>query len=114
MLSIELLLKSTNYSLIKANSGQKGLDYLHSSNINIDLILLDLMLPDVYGLDFLAAIKNNELHAKIPVIIQSGTSDQNEINKAYKMGIAGFIEKPFNKEVLISTIERILQLHLAA
>ena len=109
LLSMELFLINTSYTLITANSGKKGLEYIKSNPNNIDLIFLDLMMPDIYGLDVLAEIKEDPILAKIPVILQTGTHNEREIEKAYKLGISSHIKKPYQKAVIISAIENSLK-----
>jgi two-component system sensor histidine kinase ChiS len=106
--SMELLLKSTNCNLIKASSGLEGLEYLKDNPNTIDLVLLDLMMPDIYGLEVLERIKNDKTLTKIPVFLQSGTSDQPEIERAFKLGIAGYIKKPYKKNIIIEEISKTL------
>lgn len=106
--SMELILYSSNYNLIKANGGQAGIKYLNKHYKSISLILLDLMMPDMYGLNVLAEIKNSPKLASIPVILQTGTYDEGEIVKAFQMGVNSFIRKPYNKEEVIEEIRKSL------
>ncbi len=106
LVSMELLLYGTNYKLIKANTGRKGLESLHVNHKKIDIILLDLMMPDMYGLNVLVEIKKDPRLAKIPVILQTGTADQSEIEKAYKIGIVCHIAKPYQKQSIIDELDK--------
>ncbi len=107
--SMELLILNTQYSLVKSNGGASGLAYLKENFDKIDLVLLDLMMPDIYGLVILKEIRNDPNLSKIPVILQSGTSDQIEIQKAYAMGISSFIRKPYQRDVVIEAINKAMQ-----
>lgn len=107
--SMELLILNTPYTLVKADGGISGLEYIKSNYNNIDVILLDLMMPDIYGLTLLEEVKKDPNLAKIPIILQSGTSDQIEIQKAYHMGIVSFISKPYKKDVVLKAIEQAIQ-----
>ena len=109
LLSMEILLLGSLYSLIKANNSKEGIEYLENNPDAIDLIFLDLMMPDIYGLDLLAYIKNDPLLSKIPVIIQSGIANQNDIEKAYSLGASDFIRKPYKKDTVLNSIEKILK-----
>lgn len=104
--SMELLILNTPYTLVKADGGISGLEYIKTNYNNIDVILLDLMMPDIYGLSILEEMKKDPNLAKIPVILQSGTSDQIEIQKAYNMGIANFISKPYKKDIVLKAINK--------
>ena len=107
--SIELLLHGSKYNLIKAKSGQAGLKYLRQHHKSISLIMLDLMMPDMYGLNVLAEIKNDPKLFNIPIILQTGTSDEDEIVKAFDMGIFSFIRKPYQKQVILEEIGKCLK-----
>jgi len=106
LLISEIMLKDLGYDVITADGGVIGIELLKTNNI--DLILLDLMIPDIYGLDVLKYIKGTEEFKNIPVIMQTGITDGNEINTAYKLGAAYVLLKPYNKEDLKGTIIRIL------
>lgn len=101
----EIMLKSLGYNVKTASEGNGGIELI---NKNIDLILLDLMLPDLYGLDVLKYIKKNKELKHIPVIIQTGINDEGEIDKAYKFGANAVLTKPYNKDQL----DKIIKAHL--
>jgi two-component system sensor histidine kinase ChiS len=73
--------------------------------------MLDLMMPDIYGLNVLAEIKNNPDLANIPVMLQTGSSDEEEIVKAFNMGISCFIRKPYKKKVVLREIDKAIRLN---
>ena len=102
LLSMELILSGTNYTFIKFENGCDALAYL-KSGAPIDLILLDLMMPDIYGLNILSEIKS--FKPSIPVILQTGSSDECEIKKAFAIGVAGYIKKPYQKKLILDEIK---------
>ena len=106
--SIELLLHSSNYQVIKAKTKIEAWRQLRSNPGKIDLIMLDLMMQDTYGLNILKELKSDPILNKIPVILQSGTSDSKEIETAYEMGIASFIKKPYSKKAIFAELAKIL------
>ncbi|AIL65888.1 Sensor histidine kinase [Rickettsiales bacterium Ac37b] len=108
LMSMELLLFGSGYNLHKAAGGYAGLEYLKEHSKEIDLILLDLMMPDIYGLNVLAEIKQNPELAKIPVILQTGSSDSAEIERAFTLGIVTYIKKPYQKQAIMAELERVL------
>ena len=67
------------------------------------------MMPDIYGINLLSAIKENSDLDLIPVILQTSSSDENEILKALEKGIFSFITKPYNKKKLLDEIKRAIQ-----
>jgi two-component system, sensor histidine kinase ChiS len=108
--SMEILLHGSKYNLIKSNSAINGLDYLREHYMSISLIMLDLMMPDMYGLNLLKKIKSDPNFADIPIILQTGSSDENEIVKALDMGIVCFIRKPYKKKDILEEIENTIRL----
>ncbi len=109
--SMDLILYNSNYNLIKCNSAHLGLKYLEQHYKYISLIMLDLMMPDIYGLNVLTEIKNNPNTASIPVILQTGSSDEDEIIKAFNIGASFFIRKPFKKKVVLEEVEKALHMY---
>lgn len=93
---LSLLLKSEDYEIISVYGGIEGLNYLKSRQ-DIDIIFLDLMMPDMYGLNVLKEIKSNTSLSNIPVVIQSASNDKNECLKAIEMGAVGFLRKPYDR-----------------
>lgn len=106
--SMEMLLYDSDYQLIKVSAGAEALDYLRANSSAVKLIMLDLMMPDIYGLKLLEEFKKDTLLANIPVIMQSGTSDEKELDKCYKMGAISHISKPYEKKIVLEIINKIL------
>lgn len=100
----KLMLKDLGYDTILADGGKKGVELLNT-NKKIDLILLDLMMPDMYGLDVLRYIKSQKTLREIPLILQTGVRNQEDIDAAYKLGIFGVLAKPYNKKDLLSVMD---------
>jgi len=98
----KLLIEDLGYNFKSAEDGKSGLEIINS---DVDAILLDLMLPDIHGLEVLRQIKADQKYAKIPVIVQTGMNDKREISKAIKLGAEATLLKPYNKE----DIQKILQ-----
>jgi signal transduction histidine kinase/CheY-like chemotaxis protein len=96
---LTLLLKVENYEMVSAYSGTEGLEYLRKKNRkDIRLIFLDLMMPDMYGLNVLKEIKADKLLSDIPVVIQTASHDPSEHSKAIELGAVSFLKKPYNRE----------------
>ena len=107
LLISEMMLKDLGYDVITADGGGSGIELLKTNDI--DLILLDLMMADIYGLDVLKYIKEKEEFKNIPVVIQSGIKDSDEINKAYKLGASYVLLKPYNQKDLKDIIGILVQ-----
>lgn len=95
-----------NYEVVTKQDGFEGLAWLSYGNIP-DLIILDMSMPRLSGLDFLNNIRNSGFFHNIPVIIVSGEEDSKVINQCHQLGIEGFINKPFNPIQLKEQIHNI-------
>ncbi|MGL5318510.1 MAG: hybrid sensor histidine kinase/response regulator transcription factor [Bacteroidales bacterium] len=109
-MDMKLLISSElerKYNIYTASNGEEGLQVL--SNSEIDLIVSDLMMPLMDGFTFCKHVKNNSKTSSIPVILLSGKiSMENKVN-GLNIGADSYIEKPFNIEVLQSTISSLLR-----
>jgi CheY-like chemotaxis protein len=92
---VRRLLESTgNYEVTGAEDGAEGLALVQSEHP--DLVLLDLDLPTMHGLQILHALKHDEATAKLPVIVISASVMQKERSKTLDAGAEAFVEKPFD------------------
>jgi len=101
--AIELCLYHTEYSVVTVEGGRAGLDYLYRNFNTIDLILLDLMMPDVSGIEILTKMKADPRLRNIPVILQTA-SDYAEVQQCLNLGAIGCIRKPYTCQTLIDSI----------
>ncbi|MDP2921872.1 MAG: ATP-binding protein [Candidatus Omnitrophota bacterium] len=105
MLSFRL--KNMGFDAITAASGKRGVELARDTRP--DLILLDLMMPGVDGFEVSERLKSDPLTKDIPIIIFSALGNKNTKETVEKMGAAGFIEKPFEPELLIDKIRELLE-----
>lgn len=85
-------LQKKGYDIITAPNGSEALKKIES-NIKIDLILLDLMLPDVDGFMVLEKIRDNKALLSIPIIVFSNLSEDKDIQRVKKLGVSEFMVK---------------------
>ena len=105
---IRLILNRRGYHVTGANGGQQGLDLIRSQIP--DLILLDLMMPDMDGWEVYQQLKSNPETSKIPVIIITAKSQP--IDRVLGLHIAkvdDYISKPFHPQELLDSIDKVLQ-----
>jgi len=103
---IEFNLTKEGYEIITAKDANEGLMFL--KNNDIDLILLDLMLPGLQGEEFLELIKNKEKR-DFPILIITAKTNEELFVKLLKNGADDFLIKPFSIKVLLAKIEAILR-----
>ena len=97
------LLKPRNYTLLHAKSAQEALQYMKEQTI--DLVILDLELPDMQGIELLDIIKQNQNYLTLPILILSSLEDAALIRKMYKLGASEFIKKPFINEKILLKVD---------
>jgi CheY-like chemotaxis protein len=97
----------TNFNIITLNSGNNCLQYL-KNNEKPDLILLDIMMPDMTGWELYDKIKDNYNWRDIPIVFLTARTDETA-EKAGKFFGEDYIEKPFDSEDLINRIRKILK-----
>jgi two-component system cell cycle response regulator DivK len=73
-----------------------------------DLILMDLDLPDISGIDAAKAVKENPNTAHIPIVAQSAWSSRQWKGKVLRIGMVDYLEKPISMELMKATIERFI------
>ena len=110
LLLLHDLLKDT-YEVKIAKSGTKALEILESPN-DIDLILLDIVMPDIIGYDVCKRIKNNETIKNIPIIFITGRTSQEDEEYGLNLGAIDYITKPFNKAIVKLRIKNYLDLKI--
>lgn len=108
---IGTVLSMTGYEIILASSGEKAFDRLEARVP--DLILLDVMMPDMNGIDVCRKIKADGRWSEIPIIFLSAVDDKNLIVEALECGGVDYVIKPFNKAELITRVRTHLALKQA-
>lgn len=98
-----------DYNIVMAKSGRNALDYL--KNHIPDLILLDIIMPELDGFETYNIIKENPMTKDIPVVFLTADQDRACEVKGFRMGAMDFITKPFEPEIMRYRVERILQLY---
>ncbi len=105
---INKILTSVGYNIITAANGQEALEIVNSRDI--DLILLDIMMPVLSGIEVCRYLKIEPKTADIPVIFLTASDDRDMLATAYKVGAADYIRKPFFKDELLARVHNSLSL----
>ncbi|BDI18138.1 hypothetical protein ANSO36C_39400 [Nostoc cf. commune SO-36] len=104
---VETLLDGENYQLYYASSGQQALSRLHS--FQPDLILLDVMMPDLNGMEVCQQIKPSTMQA-VPIIMVTALTDKEDLARCLATGADDFISKPVNGMELRARVRSILRI----
>lgn len=96
------------HKIIEANNGEDALEILEQKDNLPDIILLDLNMPKVNGIEFLNVLKKDDVLKYIPTIILTTSNNQKDLLECYKTGVAGYVIKPLKYEDYVSKIEKLL------
>ncbi|MCC2473852.1 fused response regulator/phosphatase [Bacillus pacificus] len=113
---IEKILKQAGYQdLVSLNSAQELFEYIHfgkdsSRHNEIDLILLDIMMPEIDGLEVCRRLQKEEKFKDVPIIFVTALEDANKLAEALDMGAMDYITKPINKVELLARMRVALRL----
>lgn len=104
----DLGLKRAGFNTVKCSSGMSCLENL--MYYTPDLILLDVEMPIMSGIQTLEVIKSNDNLQNIPVVFLTGSTDTETVVAAKKLGAVGYVIKPFIPQELVDKVKQILQL----
>jgi DNA-binding response OmpR family regulator len=99
-------LQTKGYEVLVAGDGQQGLDMARSELP--DLILLDMVMPHMGGMEVLKVVKGDPRLEHIPVLVVTASAQKGDAQKAIHMGAAGYLIKPFHVPILYERVEELL------
>lgn len=99
---LKAVLGKAKYRIVTATGGQEALAKTESERP--DLILLDIMMPDMDGYQVISVLKADERFSEIPVIFLSALHNTEDIVKGFKLGASDYVSKPFNHEELVTRV----------
>ena len=105
-------LEHEGYEVLTAYDGQSGID--KAINELPDLILLDVMMPDITGIEVCKTLVNNPLTKSIPIILVTAKSGAEDTKEGLEAGAFDYIKKPFNRIELMARVNSALKLSDAA
>lgn len=108
VLLLKVLLTNEKFAIATASNGRQALEQVDATNP--DLILLDVMMPDMSGFEVAQKLKSNPKTAEIPIIFLTALNSTADIVKGFQVGANDFITKPFNKEELIIRVSHQISL----
>lgn len=97
-----------DHTIIEANNGEDALQILEQKDNLPDIILLDLNMPKINGIEFLNILKKDVVLKYIPTIVLTTSNNQKDLLECYKTGVAGYVIKPLKYEDYVSKIEKLL------
>ena len=100
------------YEIITASSGQEAIEYLLGGGKIPDLILLDIVMPEMDGWVTYSRLKEISSEHNVPIAFVTSMFGTSVEKHAYDIGIADFITKPYNKNDLLTRIEKIFNVEI--
>ena len=101
------ILAASGYNIIEAKNGTEALQKVEEESV--DLMLVDMQMPDMSGLDVIKQLKQNEKFYNLPIFVISSTLDIESMRDAYKAGVLDYFKKPFSPEELKLKVEQVIR-----
>lgn len=107
LLVLRMSLEKAGYEVVTAMDGISALE--KAQEMDPDLILLDILIPKMNGFLVFEALKDEPITAETPVIFISAKAEEEDLEKARKLGAADFLIKPINQDQLLDTVEKYIE-----
>lgn len=100
--------QSLSHKVTEANNGEEALTILRGKQVIPDLIILDLNMPKINGIEFLTILKNDDVLKYIPAVVLTTSNNYKDVQECYRIGIAGYMLKPLKYEDYVDRIQKLL------
>jgi len=101
------LLQEEGWAVIEADNGRTALERAAAGRLA--LILLDLLMPELDGFEFIAELRQREAGRGIPIVVLSAVNNETDMKRGYSMGIKQYLTKPFEMDVLKARVRALLR-----
>ena len=108
---ISLTLKAAGYEVLEANDGPEALDII--SKMDIDMMILDVNMPKMNGIEVVKRVRRNDRHIKTPIIMLTTETEETIRNEAKIAGATGWINKPFQQDHLVGAVGKVFSMMAA-
>jgi two-component system chemotaxis response regulator CheY len=103
---LKMTLEMKKYEVAIATNGQEALTMLKAQQF--DLLVTDFNMPVMNGLDLVKKLKSDTSFSRFPIIVVSTEIDESKKREAFKAGVTFWLKKPFNAEMFIKAVEKVL------
>ncbi len=104
---LKVRLESAGYSVSLANDGKMGIQQAKEQKPHV--ILLDLMMPEMDGFQVCQQLKSDQKTEEIPIVALTCLGEEEAAKKALKLGVKSYIVKPFDSEMLLTTLREVFR-----
>jgi CheY-like chemotaxis protein len=99
----------TAHKIVEANNGEEAITILKEKEIVPDIIVLDLNMPKINGIEFLGILKSDEYLKYIPAIVLTTSSNRSDLLECYRIGIAGYLLKPLKYDEYVDRVTKLVE-----
>jgi len=103
---LEMKLRQSGYDVHTALGGEQALEMIRS--VRPHLVILDIMMPVMSGMDVLRQMRSEPAIADIPVILMTAKRQENDVDTGFALGVVDYIIKPFNLKDLVAQVESVI------
>ena len=105
-----LAFPTRTHEVLPAESGRSALELLTVTSEPFDVVLLDLRMPDMDGVDFLRALRSQRVHRRTPVVLTTAEADGSELlEQARALGVAAVVKKPWSPQGLRGVVQKVIE-----
>jgi two-component system chemotaxis response regulator CheY len=105
---VAMALRRAGFALVEAADGREGLAML-ASNKNIDMVICDINMPNMNGLEMVEKVKSQPENKSLPILMLTTEGQPSMVKRAKEAGAVGWIVKPFNSTQLVQTVSRLTE-----
>lgn len=105
---VRMTLENVGYSVIEANHGRDALEKLNAASSVMDLIILDLYMPEMDGMALIAALKAESRLRRIPLVVLTKETDPAARRRGQEAGAKAWVVKPFRPNTILNVVQRII------
>lgn len=103
--ALKIDLSEMNYNVLTAKDGQEGWQVLQDNKDEISAIMLDRMMPNMDGMQFMKKLKSTPDVSDIPVIMQTAAAEKEQVIEGITAGVYYYLTKPYDKEIMLSILQ---------
>ena len=104
--ALEFRLKKEGHQIVLERNGKEASDMIRQNAF--DLIIMDMMLPFIGGIDLIKEIRQSELHSHTPILLIAAPGLDGMLMKVFELNVTDFIIKPFNLNELVLRVKKIM------
>lgn len=103
--ALKLDLEDTGYNVLTAKDGAEGWAMFNTHRAAIKVVLLDRMMPNMDGMEFIRLAKADPAFSGIPIIMQTAAAEQSQVIEGIQAGVYYYLTKPYDKDIMLSVVK---------